>query len=350
MKKTTIGGQALIEGLMLIGPANVSIAVRKPDGEIVVDKRPLPAKGKLSKIPVLRGITGFVRQMVLGVKALMYSADFMEIDDNGKNEATVEGVVVDAGAPDNSIVPDNGEVPGIINSQINKAAAENEKKSKLDIFIDKIFGGKIKDTAIYFSVIISIIFSVGLFIMIPNLIAGLLNFDRESGLGVVLYNLFEGLIRVTLFFGYLSLVSRLKDIKRVWQYHGAEHKTIHCYENQEELTVENIRKYSPKHPRCGTSFLFIVMIVSIIVFSFTGWHGMLVNILFRLALVPLVAGLSYELLKFAGRSELKIVKIFNAPGLLFQRFTTSEPDDRQIEVAIAAFNGVDFPAANSDKW
>lgn len=310
MKKTSIGGQALIEGLMMMGPDSTAIAIRKPDGEIVINKKKLPPKGKLLKIPVIRGAIAFFRQMVIGVKALMYSAEFVEIEEE-----------------------------------------ENAKPSKIDSFLDRVFGDKIKDAAIYFSVVLSIIFGVGLFILLPNVLAGFMQFNKETASGVVFYNLFEGLIRIVLFFSYLALASRLKDIKRVWEYHGAEHKTIHCYEREEELTVENVKKYSTKHPRCGTSYMFLIMIVSILVFSFTGWNSIIVNILIRVLLLPIVAGLSYEVLKFAGRrSEWTIMKIINAPGLLFQMFTTKEPDDSQIEVAIAALNNVLVEDKNADMW
>lgn len=309
MKKTNIGGQALIEGIMMIGPENTAIAVRKPDGEVIVEKKPLPPKNRFNKMPVVRGAYGLFRQMILGVKALMYSAEFVDIEEE-----------------------------------------KGTKPSKVDKFIERLFGDKFKDAVIYFAVIVSICFSVGLFILIPNFLAGLLNFNSEAASGKLLYNLFEGVIRVTLFFCYMLLVSLMKDIKRVWQYHGAEHKTINCYEHGEKITVENVLKYSTKHPRCGTSFLFLVMIISIIVFSFLGWHSMLVNILLRLLFIPLVAGLSYEVVKFAGRSEWKIMKIVNAPGLFFQLFTTKEPDEQQIEVAIEAFNNVRPEDKEADNW
>ena len=279
MKKTTIGGQAIIEGLLMIGPICAAIAVRKSDGEIVVEKRPLPKRDIFSKIPVVRGVVGFFRQIVLGMKALMFSAEFMDIEEE-----------VD----------------------------ENTKPSKADTFIEKVFGDKLQEAVIYFAVFISLIFSTGLFIILPNVVATLMNFQKG-----VFYNLFEGVLRLLIFFVYLVLASKMKEIKRMWQYHGAEHKTIFCYENAEELTVENVKKYSTKHPRCGTSFLFLVLVVSIVVFSFLPIYTMIINVLLRLALVPLVAGLSYEIIKFVGRSEWKIVKIFNLPGLFFQRFTIS---------------------------
>lgn len=310
MKKTTIGGQALLEGLLMIGPENIAIAVRKPDGEIVLDKKPLPHKSVLSKVPFVRGSINLFRQMIVGVKALMYSADFIEMEEEGEEE---------------------------------------QKPSKFDAFIEKVFKDKGKDALIYISVIFSLILSIGLFIILPNLLASLLHFTK-TGTGVIFYNLFEGLIRIILFFIYIYLATMLKDIKRVWQYHGAEHKSIHCYEHGEELTVENVRKYSTKHPRCGTSFLFLVMIVSIIMFSFVGWHHPLVNALLRLLMLPLVAGVAYEILRFAGRhTEWAIMKVISAPGMLFQYFTTREPDDSQIEVALVAIKNV-MVDNDEDKW
>lgn len=310
MKKTTIGGQALLEGVLMMGPENIAIAVRKPDGEIVLDKKPLPGKSFLTKIPVIRGGFLLIRQMIIGIKALMYSAEFVELEDG-----------------------------------------EAAKPSKVDAFIERVFGDKLKDAVVYFSLIVALAFSIGLFVLLPNVIAGFLSIDKESGSGVILYNLFEGLIRILLFFGYIYLASMMKDIKRVWEYHGAEHKTIHCYENGDELTVENVRKYSTKHPRCGTSFVFLVLVVSIIVFSFLGLHSWYVNLLLRLLFIPLVAGISYEMLKFSGRHcEWKTMKIINAPGMMFQLFTTKEPDDSQMEVAIEAFKNVLVEDKNADNW
>lgn len=309
-KKTTIGGQALIEGIMMIGPKDYAIAIRKPEGDILVEKKPLPAKGAISKIPFARGVAGLFRQMVLGIKALMYSAEFVDIEE------------------DNSYKP-----------------------SRFEVFIEKLLGDKFKDAAIYAAVILSLMLSIGLFILLPNVIANFITaFDKTTSKGSVYLNIFEGLVRVCIFLAYLSLASRMKDIRRVWEYHGAEHKTIHCYENDDELTVENVRKYSIRHPRCGTSFLFLVMIISIIIFSFTGWHNVFLNMIIRLALVPVVAGISYEILRFAGRSNLRIMKLVNAPGKLFQYFTTKEPDDAQIEVAIQAFKNVMVEDKDADKW
>jgi uncharacterized protein YqhQ len=302
MKKTSIGGQALLEGLLMMGPNNIAIAVRKPDGEIVLDKRPLPAKLPITKVPFIRGCVNLFRQMVVGVKALMYSADFVDVEEDTPKEP-----------------------------------------SKFDAFVEKLF--KNKDAVIYVSVILSLALSVGLFIVLPNLLTSIFGIK-----GVLLNNLLEGLIRILLFLGYIYLATLLNDIKRVWQYHGAEHKSIHCYEHGEELTVENVRKYSTKHPRCGTSFMFLVMIISILMFSVVGWYGVIANAVIRILMIPVVAGVAYEIQKFAGRhTDWLIMKIINAPGMLFQYLTTKEPDDSMIEVAIVALKNV-LVDDDSDKW
>jgi len=314
---TSIGGQALIEGLMMMGPNNIAIAVRKPDGEIIVEKRPLPKRSKFSKLPLVRGVVGLVKQMIVGIKALMFSAEFVDLE----------------------VEEEEGKEP-----------------SKVDKFFDKmlgkVFGDKLQDALIYISVVISLLFSVGLFILLPNFIAGLLKFNKDTNTGVILYNLVEGIVKIILFFTYIVLISKLNDIKRVWQYHGAEHKTIHCYEHGEELTVENIQKYSTKHPRCGTSFLFTVMVVSILVFSFAGWYDEAwKNMIIRLLLLPVVAGISYEIIKFAGKSQSKFVQLLNVPGMMFQKYTTKEPDDSMVEVAIEAMNNVlNTTKEGEDKW
>jgi len=312
MRKTSIGGEALIEGVMMRGPDNMAIAIRKPGGEIAVEKKPLRTLAKrhpFFKTPVIRGAVGIFESMVFGVKALMYSAESVGFEED-----------------------------------------KNAEPSKFDKFVEKIFGGKGQDGVIYFSVIIAMAFAVGLFILLPNLVAGFMRFDRHTVSGLLYYNLFEGVLRIILFVGYIALVSRMKDIQRVFMYHGAEHKTIHCYEHEEELTVENARRYTTRHPRCGTAFLLIVMVVSILVFSFLGWHNILINIVSRLILIPLVAGLSYELMKLAGRSDSKLISWVYAPGLALQRFTTREPDDGQIEVAIEALKNVLVEDKNADRW
>jgi len=307
-----IGGEALIEGVMMRGPKEMAIAVRKADGEIVIEKKPLrtlASKHKFFKTPIIRGAVGMFESLVLGMKAIIRSAEFVDIEEE-----------------------------------------ENDKPSKIDSFLEKVFGDKIQEIAIYISVIFALMLGIGLFFLLPNFIAGLIKFNKDSFSGLLIYNLVEGVVRIGLFLGYIALVSKMKDIQRVFEYHGAEHKTIHCYEHGEELTVENVRKYTTRHPRCGTAFLFVVMIISILVFSFIGVHNMLINVISRLLLIPLVAGISYEVIKFAGRSCHPVIRLVSMPGLMLQRFTTREPDDKQIEVAIAALENVIVADKDAEKW
>jgi len=306
---TSIGGQAVIEGVMMRGPKETATAVRKSDGTIIIDKKPINsfvAKYKINKIPLVRGVFSFVDSLITGMKCLMFSADQMDIEEE-----------------------------------------EGYKPSKFEAWLEDKLGDKIKDIAIYFAVVVAIFFSVGLFMLLPNVLASVVGMFVENK---IILNFCEGIIRMAIFLGYLALVSRMKDIQRVFEYHGAEHKTIATYESGEELTVENARNNSRLHPRCGTSFLLVVMIVSIIIFSFLRWGAMWQNILMRLALMPVVAGVAYECIKFAGKSRLKIVKILTVPGLWLQKITTREPDDSQLEVAIAAMKAVLTENKEDDKW
>ncbi|HOB19582.1 MAG TPA: DUF1385 domain-containing protein, partial [Candidatus Atribacteria bacterium] len=289
MKKSMIGGQAVLEGVMMKAPEAMAIAVRREDGTIDLTTSKLtPAKHRypILKLPVLRGIIAFGESMVLGVKSIMTSAEMYGSDE-----------------------------------------AEQYKPSKFDAFIAQKTGRSLEDVAIFFALVIAIIFVVGMFIVLPALAAGFLRTRISSH---VLVNVFEGLVRLTLFLIYIVSISRMKDIKRVFEYHGAEHKTIHCYEHDEELTVENARKYPTLHPRCVTAFLLIVMVISIFIFSFLGWQNIFVRMASRLALLPLVAGLSYEVIRLAGKSDAPLVKAVIYPGLLLQRLTTREPDDKQL--------------------
>ncbi len=308
VKKSSIGGQAVIEGVMMRGPQSIATAIRKSDGEIIVDVKPyksLSQKHRLLKLPIMRGVIAFFESLVVGMKTLMFSAEHFDLEED----------------------------------------QEDYKPSRFEAFLNKLLGDKFQDAVILFSLMLAIVFGVGLFILIPNLIAKL-TFSQDR----IMYNLVEGVARLIIFLVYIILVSRLKDIQRVFQYHGAEHKTIHCYEHEEPLTVENVCRYPTLHPRCGTSFLLIVMVVSIVVFSFFWSENFIITLSTRLALLPLVAGLSYELLKIAGRSENRIAQAFNAPGMWFQRFTTREPGQEQIEVAIKALEGVMVEDREADKW
>ncbi len=319
---TSIGGQAIIEGVMMRGPHKTAMAVRKSDGEIVVETNENGTKKKnlFCRLPIVRGCVNFFESMYIGIKALMFSAEFIEIEDD----------------------------------------EEAETESKFDKWLEDKFGDKIKDIVIYVSLIISLVMSVGLFILLPTLITRGLEalFSIIPSAGALakfaatrtFTSVTEGIVRMVIFLTYLALVANMKDIKRVFEYHGAEHKSIACYESGEELTVENVRKHTRFHPRCGTSFLLFVMIVSIILFSLLPRTGIFMRVLMRLALLPVVAGLSYEIIKIAGRSNNKIVKLLTKPGLWLQRLTTREPDDSQIEVAIQSILSVIPENKEDDKW
>ncbi len=303
--KTSIGGQAVIEGVMMRGPQRLATSVRKPDGEIVTDIKPVASalqKNKFLKLPIVRGCVSFIESLVTGVRCLMFSAEFFD--------------------------------------------TEEEQPGKFDLWLEKKFGDKLKDYIIYFSVALSLVLSIGLFIMLPAFIAAL--FKLESGMTKTLL---EGTIRILLFIAYLALVSQMNDIKRVFMYHGAEHKSIACFEAGMELTPENARGCSRFHPRCGTSFLLIVMVISFFMFliipSGTSWLG---RVGYRLLLLPVVAGVSYEIIKFAGRHDNLLTRIISAPGLWLQRLTTREPDDSMLEVAITSLKAVMPENKEQAKW
>ena len=304
LKPKAVGGQAVIEGVMMKGVEDIAIAVRKPDGEIIVKKEKVQTNRKsISKIPILRGVYAFVDSLFIGVKALMFSAEFFEEDEP-----------VDGGK-------------------------EPKKPSKLDEFLEK--------NIIAVSVTISMVFTIVLFILLPTWTVDLFNGLTNSSL---VKNIIEGVVRIIIFLGYIAAISQMKDIRRVFEYHGAEHKTIFAYEFGEELTIENVKKHSRLHPRCGTSFLFIVMIVSIVVFSAFSWSNIFMRTLIRLAFLPLVAGISYEIIKWAGKSDSRIAKWVSAPGMWLQKITTREPDDSQIEVAIMALKNVITEDPEADNW
>lgn len=311
---TSIGGQAVIEGVMMRGPKESAIAVRKPDGEIIVEKKPINsfvAKYKINKIPFVRGAFSFVESLIEGTKALMFSAEFYDIEEDETKKKKEE----------------------MSQEEVEKL----EKKEKKSLTV-----------AIYFSVVIALIFSIGVFMLLPAaIIEGLRHFVE---LNQVVVSLFEGILRILIFLGYVIIVSKMEDIKHVFQYHGAEHKTIFCYEADEDLTVENVKKQKRLHPRCGTSFLIFVMIVSIILFSFISAENAVTRVLIRLLLLPVVAGISYELIKYAGRHSGPFVEFISAPGMWLQKITTNEPDDSQIEVAIEAMKAVLTGDKNDDKW
>lgn len=310
---TSIGGQAVIEGVMMRGPHKIVTAVRKPDGEIVLDEKEVKGKSKVSKFPIIRGVVSFFSSMVIGVQSLMFSAKFFDIEEE------------------------------------ETSAKENKNKEKIKKEDAKVAENGMPEWALYLSVALSLCLSIGLFIVLPNVISEFVVPNKEEN--TIIYNLVESIVKIIIFGGYLVLVSQMKDIQRVFEYHGAEHKSIFCYENGEELTVENVKKYSRFHPRCGTSFLLFVIIISILVFSVLGVHeNAFINIGLRLLFLPIVAGISYEIIKFAGKSKSKWVTWLNAPGKWLQKLTTREPDDSQIEVAIASLKAVIPENGVDDRW
>lgn len=323
--KTMIGGQALIEGIMMRGPEKDAIVIRGKEGlDITVTDRKLRPKGSFATWPLIRGPVSFFDSQVVGMKALMHSADL---------------------SPDEETV---------------------EEPSKLDLWLEKKLGDKkFQSLILGIAVALGLVMSVGLFFLLPALIGSLFSPFIHN---IVVQNLLEGLLRVLILAGYMMLASRQKDIKRLFAYHGAEHKTIRCYEAGLELTVENVKKQTKHHPRCGTSFLFVVMILSILVFSvaqhgllalFPGLAGVrssalilynLIMIVFKLLLLPVVVAFTYEINRFVGRHDNWFTRILAAPGMWMQRISTNEPDEGMMEVAIAALQAVLPEQEGADRW
>lgn len=295
MKSSNIGGQAVLEGIMMKNGSQYAVAVRKPDGviEIMKDEYTSIVKWeKLTRIPFIRGIFNFIDSMVLGMKTLTYSASFYDEEEG-------EGVVL--------------------------TEEEIKKKEKQEDFLMTI------------TMIASVIIALGLFMVLPYFISNLFGGIVKSRF---LKTVIEAMVRIGLFIGYILLISYMKDIQRVFMYHGAEHKCINCIEHGMELTVENVRKSSKQHKRCGTSFLFFVVLVSIVVCFFITVESPLLRVVIRIALLPVVAGISYELIKLAGNSDNSVIVLLSKPGLAMQNLTTKEPDDDMIEVAIKAVEEV----------
>lgn len=306
--KTTIGGQALIEGILMRGPKKTAIVVRKGDGEFAIKEEEVGTvhHSRFARLPLVRGVVGFWDSMKYGISALTYSADFF----------------------------DDG--------------AEAAEPGKFEAWLTRKFGAaKLDKLLMGFALVMGIALPVGLFILLPTLLAGLLPGQGGSS---VLRNLLEGLVRILIFLGFIIITSKQSDIRRTYMYHGAEHKTIACYESGEELKVENVRRHSRFHPRCGTSFLFVVMIISILVFSIFTWTNPWMRMVLRLALLPVVVGISYEINRWVGRHDNWFSLALRAPGLFLQRFTTNEPDDGMIEVAIEAINRVIPENKGEDRW
>ena len=290
-KKTSIGGQALIEGVMMRGPHTSAMAIRKPDGQITVETWDTGEKKWYHQVPIVRGIVNFVVMLVTGYRCLMRSA----------------------------------ELSGI---------AEEEEPSKFDQWVDEHLGDKAVGVFNLLVTVIAMALAIGLFLLLPAALIKLVEGAWAPPSFVM--TLSEGILKIVIFVGYLFLVTRMQDIHRVFEYHGVEHKTIACYEAGDLLTPENAKKYVRFHPRCGTSFLLIVLIVSILVNSVLTWDSLWMRVVLKLLMLPLVVGISYEVIRFAGRNDNCITRVVSAPGLWLQRLTTFEPDLTQLEVAIAA--------------
>ena len=295
MKSSGIGGQAVMEGIMMKNKDDYAVAVRKPDGEIVVDKQTYRSivgnHTALTRIPFVRGVFNFIDSMIIGMKTLMFSASFFE-DEEEKQPMT---------------------------------EAEQKKKEKQE---SALMTG---------TVIVSIVFAVAIFMVLPYLLSGLLKqWIPSYGVRTVI----EGLVRIGIFILYILLISRMEDIQRTFMYHGAEHKCINCIEHGLPLTVENVRISSRQHKRCGTSFLFFVLIISICLLCIVRVETVLMRVVVRIALLPVIAGISYEILRLAGNSDNPLINLLSKPGLAIQKLTTKEPDDSMIEVAIQAVEAV----------
>lgn len=297
MKSSNIGGQAVLEGIMMRHGDDYAVAVRKPDGEIFVQKEEYHSVIKwkaLTKIPFIRGVFNFIDSMVLGIKTLMFSAEFYEDEEEvkGEKELTEEGI----------------------------AKKEKQEKRMMNA-----------------TVAISVVIAAAVFMVLPYFLSSLLKPLMPS---YHLRTLVEGFVRIGIFILYIALISRMDDIQRTFMYHGAEHKCINCIEHGLPLTVDNVRISSRQHKRCGTSFLFFVLAISIILLMLIQVESPLMRVIVRIALIPVIAGISYEVLKLAGRSENPIINLLSRPGLAIQKLTTKEPDDSMIEVAIQAVEAV----------
>ena len=378
-KKTSIGGQALIEGVMMRGPKVTAMAVRHVSGEIVMEQWATSGqqKARIWKTPFLRGIYNMIDSMRFGYKCLMRSAELAGFEDEEPSKKTVAseeakaavaGPVSEADAaavpgetpPFGTEMPEEPEAPlpqaketvGEAPDESVAAVKPASKEEKPQGWFEK-FGMTLLMTL---SCVIGVALAIGLFMYLPSFlyrwIAGLI--DGASGTNLVgnalLRGICEGVLRLILFIGYLLAVTLMKDMRRVFMYHGAEHKTIFCYESGEELTVENVRKQRRFHPRCGTSFLVLMLLIGIVVSICIQIETVWLRVLIKIAVLPLIVGIGYELIKLAGRKDNWFTRAISAPGLWMQRITTKEPDDSMIECAIAALKPVIPENPDEDRW
>lgn len=329
MKSSGIGGQAVLEGVMMRNKSEYAVAVRKPDGEIEVKTEKCKSnadRGLFFRLPLVRGILAFVDSLYLGMKTLAYSASFYEEEEpvkpekNAKKKQNLKKEKAAEGEKDAQKEAEPAETKATRAQDAAKAKSDTREQVEMVL-----------------TVVLAVVLALAVFVALPFGLSLLLQgWIRSSAL----LALIEGVIRVALFIGYVCAISFMEDIHRVFMYHGAEHKTINCVEQCEELTVANVRKQSKQHRRCGTSFLFIVMFISIIFFMFLHFDNMWMRVISRIILIPVVAGISYEFILWAGNSDAKIVRILSTPGMWLQKMTTREPDDAMIEVAIASVEAV----------
>lgn len=350
-KKTSIGGQALMEGIMMRGPKMTAMAVRDPKGRIVLEE--CETKGvrrpKICRLPIIRGIFGYIDSMTVGYKCLMKSAELAGLDD--VVEKPSDGEKKDDGWV--RVTEETEPVPA--EEPAATGAKPEEKKEE-----EKKLPGWVMTLTMVASVVLSLAIAVGVFVMLPTFLYGLLPIrdTGSAGLNSLIKSAFEGVIKIALLVGYMAAISLMKDIRRTFMYHGAEHKTIFCYEAGLPLTVENVRKQRRFHPRCGTSFLILMLIVSIFTSFFIDPISIAIGgsvlpqalrWVVKLALIPLIVGLGYELIKLAGRHDNLLTRIISAPGMWLQHVTVFEPTDDMIECAIAAVKRV-IPDDDSDRW
>ena len=304
--RTSVGGQALMEGIMMRGPKKICCAVRRPDGTIDLSESEVRTHW-YNKIPLVRGVCNMADNLYSGYKYLMHSAD----------------------------ISMTGE-------------EQEESESKLDKWLDEHASPAVQNALMTVSACLGVILAIFLFTFLPTFLTGLLGNVVELGRWprVIL----ESVLKMAIFLGYMFLCSRLKEIHRMFEYHGAEHKTIACYEAGEELTVENVRRHSRFHPRCGTSFLFLVILIGIVLYAVLPWESTALRVVYKLLLLPVLVGVSYEVIKWAGRSNSWLARAVSRPGLWLQRLTTFEPDDSMIEVAIAAVTPVLPENPEDGKW
>ena len=306
--KTSVGGQALMEGIMMRGPKLICCAVRKPDGTIETKLDPVKNHGIWAKIPLVRGTISMIESLIVGYRYMMYSAQVSMGDDYDPEE----------------------------------------EETAFEKWVGEHFGQKAEDALLACAAVVGGLLAILLFTVLPTLIVG--GVSRFVTLGRWGKVVLEAVLKVAIFLTYMAGISKMKEIHRVFEYHGAEHKTIACYEAGDELTVENVRKYTRFHPRCGTSFLILVVIVSVFLYSVLPWSSTSLRVLFKLLLLPVVMGISYELLKWCGRSDNIATRIIRQPGLWVQHLTVFEPDDSMIEVAIAAVTPVLPENPEDGKW